>query len=166
MSNEYECFSGLYFWPAPSVCWVRPTSPFSTPLQLSRMTTLTQRQSKISHKSKWTQMFASKVIKNIFSRYSRLKRMSKVVHSAERWFFQIGGISESVKWLCNVKQKEKRDMKMTKTQWKGVGCQWWWWQSRSGERRPRWEKTLTAPVCVVRVAVMVIIIIVIITFKV
>ena len=31
-----------------------------------------------------TQMFASKVIKNIFSRYSRLKRMSKVVHSAER----------------------------------------------------------------------------------
>ena len=34
-----------------------------------------------------TQMFASKVIKNIFSRYSRLKRMSKVVHSAERWFF-------------------------------------------------------------------------------
>ena len=87
MSNEYECFSGLYFWPAPSACWVRPTSPFSTPLPLSRMTTLTQRQSKISHKSKWTQMFASKVIKNIFSRYSRLKRMSKVVHSAERWFF-------------------------------------------------------------------------------
>ena len=51
---------------------------------------------------------------------------------------------------------------MTKTQWKGVGCQWWWWQSRSGERRSRWEKTLTARVCVERVAMMVIIIIVII----
>ena len=36
--------SGLSFWPLPSVCWVKPTQLFSTPLSPFRTTILTLRQ--------------------------------------------------------------------------------------------------------------------------
>ena len=61
-------------------------------------------------------------MKNIFLRYSRLRRMVKVVSSAERYVMQKRPNS-----LNGWKQMRNQ----------GVGCRCWWWRSRPGVRHYR-----------------------------